>query len=332
MKEKSILICDTDPAYLKAFHLYLMGELTGVRIVSYWDYEEFLREEENFTIGIISKEFLEVVEEQNLCQHIFCLCGQQQEEIAYPCVYKYQSMDIVVEMIMRLEQKEIKTTEKTVLKKSIKQQILGIYSPIHHELQLPFALAIAQQLRKKGRVLFLDGEEISILPELIHQKELPSLLDYLYVLTQEDHHLLTSYIHSYMGVDYVPPSQNPEDLSNVTYQHWLDLFRSFSQLEYDYIVVLFGKACVEFHKILTVCEQVMILNKPGDFYQKSQRVFLEYAMENGIQENLLTVSLPMSAGNLCDGNYLLEELIQGNLGQYVQRELSEKILQKQGIC
>ena len=38
--------------------------------------------------------------------------------------------------------------------------------------------------------------------------------------------------------------------------------------------------------------------------------------------------LPMSAGNLVDGTYAIEELIQGNLGMFVRRMIRQGVMAK----
>ena len=78
--------------------------------------------------------------------------------------------------------------------------------------------------------------------------------------------------------------------------------------------------------MVSMCQELVVLGKPGDYYQKSQKSFLEYA--GRVYENvpIRTVSLPMSAGNLVDGTYAMEELIQGNLGIFVRKLLQEGMI------
>ena len=71
-----------------------------------------------------------------------------------------------------------------------------------------------------------------------------------------------------------------------------------------------------------------MLGKPGDYYQKSQTKFVEYAQAHYQNAEIHEVMLPMSAGNLVDGTYAIEELIQGNLGMFVRRMIRQGVMAK----
>ena len=92
---------------------------------------------------------------------------------------------------------------------------------------------------------------------------------------------------------------------------------------YDTIVILYGRAIPGFAEMMEGCEEMIVLGKPGDYYRKSQSRFLEYLHTNGIRVQVEEVMLPMSAGNLVDGTYVIEELIQGNLGLFVRKWMKQ---------
>ena len=54
----------------------------------------------------------------------------------------------------------------------------------------------------------------------------------------------------------------------------------------------------------------------------SQDFFLDYMRRINAEDLVESVVLPMSAGNLSDGTYQIEELLQGNLGVFVKRLVS----------
>ena len=60
--KQSIVVCDSDEAYVRAFAAYLMECLSDVTIVSFTSEEAFLASEAVYSIGILSKDFLSVVE------------------------------------------------------------------------------------------------------------------------------------------------------------------------------------------------------------------------------------------------------------------------------
>lgn len=325
MTRRSIVIGDGDEVYVEAFASYLMESLPGVEIYSYTSEEAFLASERQYQLGILSKDFLSVLEfsgKENVTEK-FYLCDEAiaKEYEHLPMVYKYQSMEIVEEMLRRMQQRDMGSWWQTAGKTT---QMIAIYSPISHELQLPFALALAEIYRESSSVLFLDIEENSILPALTNQQGKRGFVDLLYLLTREtDLPQMADFTNCFMGIDYISPFVAPEELTDITREMWISLMQYVQQSGYEKIVILFGRAVVGFSEILSGCQELIVLGKPGDYYRKSQHRFLEYAKSRVEQAHVTEVLLPMSAGNLVDGTYVIEELIQGNLGMFVRRALGQ---------
>lgn len=329
MKKEMIVVCDEDEAYVEAFTSYLLGKLGDITICSFTDKEEFLRDDNTYSLGILSREFLEVAEfacKSNIAEKMY-LCDETTvpEYEHLPMVYKYQSMDIVVEMLRRRRSKKNRGGFAGGGRAGGK--MIGIFSPISHELQLPFALAVSQICQEQGSVLFLDLEEFSVLPDFLgkgdESGQAASLLDILYLLEGQGEVKLTNYTRQYMGIDYLLPFSDPEEISSIRPEQWQSLLAAASASEYDVIVVLLGRVIQGFAELSGLFDELVVLNKPGDYYQKSQKSFMRYASGASGGKHLLPMQLPMSAGSLVDGTYGLEELIQGNLGVYVRRQLEQ---------
>jgi hypothetical protein len=150
-------------------------------------------------------------------------------------------------------------------------------------------------------------------------------MDMLYMMAQPEEIRLniTDYVTSFMGIDYIPPFHNPEEFNDVDSETWQKFFTFIASLGYDHIVILFGRTMQGFTDMLTCCDELIVLNKPGDYYRMSQNRFLQYLEECHIATAVASVLLPMSAGNLVDGTYVLEELIQGNLGVFVRKQMKQ---------
>jgi hypothetical protein len=322
-----ICICDADAEYVQAFSSYLMERMHDVSISSFTSEEAFLQCQEHFQIGILSRDFLSLLEfsGKDTVDEKLYLCDEDiaSEYEHLPMVYKYQSMEIVEEMLGQLRKK--KDVGSWGIHGEAPAAICGIYSPICHELQMPFALAMCQIYREKGSVLFIDLEDISIMRDMVRQPERKNLMDLLYMMAQPEGSRpdITEYISSFMGIDYIAPFHNPEEFNDVNSETWCRFFRFISALGYENIVILFGRTMQGFIDMLTCCSQLIVLNKPGDYYQMSQKHFLQYLEESHITTNVESVLLPMSAGNLVDGAYMLEELIQGNLGVFVRKQVKK---------
>lgn len=329
--KNSVVVCDYDTEYVQAFAAYLMEQIPGITVATYTSEDAFLESEQEFHIGILNCDFLRVLEfnGRDLVEEKLYLCDDNiaSEYEHLPMVYKYQSMEIVEEMIKRMVQKEIGGWKEN--KKENKTRMIGIYSPISHELSLPFGLSLCQVFRDRGSVLFLDIEELSILKTLICPNNEKNLMDLLYLVVQQEEHVeIGEFVNSFMGIDYISPFVNPEEANEISQEAWNRLITLAVSAGYDTVVILFGRAVQGFRHMVSLCDELIVLGKPGDYYKKSQKNFLDYANKYIQETEIASVSLPMSAGNLVDGTYVMEELIQGNLGMFVRRIIQEGTIAK----
>ena len=100
-------------------------------------------------------------------------------------LYKFQQMKSFLGTLRQYYGKDMDAFDTEGIKNG---NWTGIYSPIRHELQLLFALAYAKQKREEkseGELLFLDLEENSLLPELLADTGRENLMDYLYLLEND---------------------------------------------------------------------------------------------------------------------------------------------------
>lgn len=328
--KSNIVVCDGDREYVEAFTTYLMEHIPNISIYSFTSEEAFLRCEEEFAVGILSKDFLSVLEfsGKETVEEKLYLCDENiaPEFEHLPMVYKYQSMEIVEEMLGRMLQKDMR--DWWGKQRDNKTRVIGIYSPIFHELSMPFGLSLCQVLRESGRVLFLDIEENSIMGAMTGQANEKSLMDLLYFVVQQDNFSLGEFIHTFMGVDYISPFANPEEVNDISREAWEALMQYLLRAGYDTVVILFGRTVQGFHSMVSMCQELVVLGKPGDYYQRSQESFLKYAGRAYENVPIKCVSLPMSAGNLVDGTYAMEELIQGNLGVFVRKLLKDGMISR----
>lgn len=323
MTKNSVVVCDGDEQYVQAFTGYLAEHIPDIDIYFFTEESEYLNCEKNFDIGILGKDYLSITEfsKKESIREKFYLCDENiaAEYEHLPMVYKYQSMEIVEEMLKRLLRKEEESRWKG--RKNRKTKIFGIYSPISHELSMPFGLSLCQVFREQGRVLFLDIEELSIMSDMTRQKSNNSLMDFMYMLLQEKMPSVEDYTNSFMGIDYLSPFTNPEEINDIREEQWNELMQQVLSAGYDTVVILFGRTIQGFRRMVLLCDELFVLGKPGDYYRMSQSRFLEFAKREYGETELKEVNLPMSAGNLVEGAYAMEELIQGNLGLFVRKLL-----------
>ena len=318
MKSLEIALCDLNSDYILKVAGQLMEKAQAVVHV-FTTPEGFFSCENDFDVCVLTKEFEEIsgFRPKGSSGHKYFICETESEDL--DCIYRYQSIDKILDAITELRE----VGQKSSTKKSNEiSKFTGIYSPVCHELQLPFSMALGQSLRTKGKVLLLDLEEISIMGSLVGTTTERNVMDLLFeISTGQSSVDLSRYTETFMGFDYIEPFLNPNEIGEIDEDTWLKLFELLAKSEYSHIVVLFGRAVNGFSKLLSVMNQLYVLSRPGDYFRKSQDLFLDYLERISCKVEVKCVSLPMSAGNLSDGTYQLEELLQGNLGMYVNKIL-----------
>ena len=314
MKDLEIALCDLNEDYILRFASYLMSELdVGIHIFT--TTESFFADDGNYDITIMTEEFEEIsdfMSNKNLGQRYILSETANDEKENH--IYKYQAVNCILDEITPLRKKCSGSTKKS----GSDSKLIGVYSPVAHELSLPFAMALGQAYKSQGRVLFLDLEEISILPSLLGNHCERNLMDLLYEIDTADLDI-DEYAHSFMGFDYIEPFLNPNEIAEIDANTWDRLFSLLAVANYDVIVILFGRAINGFNRIVGNLDRLYVLGKPGDYFKKGQDVFMNYINKLGVESELENVILPMSAKNLSDNSYQIEELLQGNLGMFVKK-------------
>lgn len=320
MKNLEIALCDLDSNYVLKFANHLMMKANvGVHIFT--TPEGFFSDETDFDVAIMTEEFEEIsgFRPKGMIGHKYFLT-EDSANVTDGFIYKFQAVDKILDEITELKE----VTKSGISKKNSneKSKLIGVYSPVNHELQLPFSMALGQAYRTGGKVLFVDLEEISIMPNLIGRNCERNLMDLLYLLNTNAEDMedsLSEYVRSFMGFDYIEPFWNPNEISEIDEDTWDRFFEMLVKTDYDVVVVLFGRAINGFARYIERLNRLFVLGRPGDYFKKGQENFLDYLDRIKANISVENVILPMSAGNLSDGTYQLEELLQGNLGVFVRK-------------
>lgn len=328
MKNLEIALCDSCADYILKFASYIM-ERSKIGVHIFTTPESFYSDEGDYDIALIAEEFKEVMEfrPKGVVKTKYYFVEEQEREQENN-IFKYQSVERILNRIPSL-----KETKASIKKSNEKSRIVGVYSPISHELQLPFTMALSQSYRTHGNVLFIDLEELSIMPKLIGQKNDFNLMDLLYEInTNSNDFDLSKYVQSFMGFDYIEPFANPNDIGEIDEDTWNVFFSNVSKANYDTVVVLFGRAINGFSKYLEATDKLYVLGRQGDYFRKGQEMFFSYLDKLDLQTDISEVVLPMSASNLADGAYQIEELLQGNLGVFVKKMMNDNGKNEYKMC
>lgn len=318
MKTSKILICDTDTAYTDALVGFLVDSGYGVLISVINDPDESIDPADGYEAVILGSGFEDsrfIIQNGIRPDRLIRLisgdtCKDPSEEIH---VDRFGSMEKLIQAIGRV------LGESNGQMRHGGSVITGIYSPMHHELMLPAALAVCAILsEKKERVLFVDLEGLSILGDLTMDDG--DLIDFFYLQETGKDALLKDHIRYSDGFYYLPAMKNPSEAAYITEAQWMRLIGSVESMGFDDVVILFDHVIQGFEKILSRLDEMVLITKNGDYYRKSEERFCNFIKDRGFDSDIKRINLSVNAGNLSDGSYSISSLIQGNLGEIIKKE------------
>ena len=320
MRAISIVICDTDSAFVQSLSWFLCGQMKNISVVAFTQMNSFLNSSGHYHLGLFGKEFLQVYEEQNPdlgIDDIYYLSSTLGEGFgSYNVFYKYQNMRCLLEIIA---QKHLE--EKMGCNESEKPKVYGIYSPIQHDLRVPFSLTFSHLLSQKKETLFLDLEPFSVLPGLIPNDRFDTdFMDIMYLLkSQKKDFDLKKYIFYFEDIAMLPVAKNPFDFAAADEDAWDLLIEKILKLRFQ-LVVLFDRLDSVSKCFYPIMDELILLGRPEDYYRYSQECCREYLNESDLEFSLHSVDLNMSATGLKEGSFGMKKIIEGNMAGFIQNE------------
>lgn len=245
----------------------------------------------------------------------------------YPSVYKYQSTDSIIREVLAHYCEQPGEAGLVLLGK--KAKILGVYSPIGRCLKTSFAWTLGQQLGKNGKVLHVSMEEYSGFSKLLGEEPQADLADVFYFYRQGNCSFvrLSSMIHTWGNLDYIPPVRYPEDLEQITGEDMAELVsRMAGESGYEIIVIDVGNLGRQAIPVLELCDVIYMPVKDDCVSVVKLEEFMEYLEVSGkgdMQNKIQRLKLPYHRGFGRRDTYL-EQLLWGELGDYVRKLLNGK--------
>lgn len=328
MKKIRLLIADTDSSYLNALVRYLIGTGNRYEVTGYTDVGRFIREANDFTLGLLGSEFIDAVrkhpvKKQQFTRIMHLTDSLDEEKTDFEQIYKFQNMSTFIEQMRNaVNIHDVDTRVSGMVNES--QNIRVVFSPMHHELALPFALSMAKIMGENSQTLFVDMEDISIMQQLLDREVKRDLGDYLYHMagqTAPDGNM-TDFIGFYDSFYYMAPMKGLAALAQVTPEQWISFIGNLRKSEFEQVLILMDSSVNGMDEILQAADEILLLGKPGEYYTYSMRVFAERMSMEGLSEKCRQMLLPMSAAAQGHGSLAAEQMMGGNLGRFVRREFA----------
>lgn len=314
-----LAICDFDERYVNSLFTYLYGKCDSNNFSSFTSVEDFeaslLNNEYNYII--MGDEFYEVLKasredtgiKDTRSGKIIILSSSidnLQNEESYQVVYKYGPMDGLYKMINHTK------------RKARESKSYAVYSPTHHELTEMYGLSMCQMLLESSNVLLVDMSSCPVIRSMIRDGPRSGIVDVIYKLENNRTWEIKDLIEEYSGIDVLPMSLSPTDVASICKSQWKKLIEYIDSLKYETYVFIIEDISQGFKEIVEYVDNVILINRKGDYYKVKQDEMEKFIKNMGTK--VTSVELQMSANNLNEGCYRLEELLSGNLGRYVRNQ------------
>lgn len=322
MKKNIIAVCDTDAEYACNFAEYLNSrKKLPFQAEAFTDVEKLCQYAGKSPpeILLISESDVDShVEKLNSENMILLSKEREKESEEHKCVYKYQSADSIINEVMEYY---ARTPSAAVLPMPArKMSVIGVYSPVGRCGKTLFALTAGKILAENKSVLYVNMEDYSGFEELFGEKYDRNLGDLLYSIRCGNTNPLWKLesITRYTGkLEYIPPADSPEDIREIQFQEWMQLFHMIrSTGRYDVLILDIGSSVDELFKILDFCGRIFVpvqddmisrckikqfrelLEKwKGEEENKMKEIRLSAILPDGAKENFLETLLWSKWGN-----------------------------------
>lgn len=278
MKDKKLVICDSDNEYLSVVQAYLQKRKpVGYEVMVCNSIDKVIAASKEIDIEILligESTYVDNINDISV-QKIFILqengmCGIK----GYSAVSKYQSIENLISTVLDEFARDEECNSR--LRRGKKNtKLVTFYSPDRHRGLMTSALAYSEVLTDMGnKVLFLNLEAFSGFEEILGQSYESDITDFMYFALRFSDKLmfkLEAIKHTVHGVDYLPPANDFADIMGIGESEWRMMFDALLfGSEYDYVVVVLTEANQGFYHILERSDRV--LNLIGETLQSQAKI------------------------------------------------------------
>lgn len=355
MSKFVVAVCDAEEGYRNRFVTYLVDhKAEEITVHAFSTLERFLSAigQEVFDVVLLGRGFdaaEAAVEEQGipLLRLKDCVPEFVEEEETYQSgtsaqvadVFRYQPMDTILhEMQAFMGRRTV--TAATAGRTASRLEVIGVYSPIHHDMQIPFSVIFASLLSEKRKVLYLNLMDYSGFMELFGLESDCDMGDIILRIRNGrlQPEAFWRCVYETGGLCYIPPFHSAENLHELTWGDYMELL-TFLEEETDFatVVIDFGDGVTDLVHMLESCSSIYCPMKKGFLFSCQMNQFLAClahvtedarlfgeirSQEDNLEERIREVDLPYSARGIRGGTDVLRQLQWSEFGDYVREYLN----------
>lgn len=340
MNKIEIAVCDTEDKYRRRFVSYLVKhkpEEFAVHAFSSCEILEKNLQENSFDAVLLGQGFERIdtsalrkkipllVLREDVLEAETELCLEKTVNEIY--MFRYQPMEKVIHNIYVLtggRHRQMAMGGAAMRR----LEIIGVCSPICHEMQMPFSIVMSSVLSEQKKLLYVNLMEYAGFLELFGLEEYSDLGDIILKLRGKrlcEENFQQS-VHEFYTFFYIMPFLSPQSLHEVTGEDMKNFLLFLEEhTDFEMVVIDIGNGVSEFFKLLEVCSSSYCLTKQGFFFECRMHEFLaclDTKNDRYIRENLHVLELPFLAKYLKRGSSVFQQLIWSEFGDYVRSYLS----------
>jgi len=337
MARIKVAIFDGDKGYRERFADYLMSYKSAEMELSVFTNISFFKEAldvDKFHLLVLGSGYEEVLVKARakripilvLTESVSDYVRESVEMLEDPIVYafKYQSMDGITRQMQLMTEGVREHSELIVANRELK--VIGVISPVKHEMQNLFSMLYAKNVGRKERVLYINLLEFSGFSEIFGEEEYDigdAILQIREGLCRRE--TLLQCIYEEESFSYITPFLNPENVAEVTAAdikqllEWIGAHTDFQTVVIDMSINVKG-----FPDVLQLCTKIFCIGKKGYLFEiqvKQFLIYVERAIDEIFLERMEQIELPNQRKVISSGINLLEQLDWGEFGDFVRSKL-----------
>lgn len=299
MRNKNLIVCDTEEEYAKALAMFFMQKKEfrfQVHVCSTLEHADSLGRTFQADILVSATDYVKEMQEKLQAKKVFVLgTGKKAAaSLGYPVLYKYQSGEVLLREIIRkcpelFEEEEMPQNTAG----AEKRKIIGVFSPVHRIGKTEYAINLGEKMAESENVLYLNLEIFSGAGERFGEND-QTLTDVLYYARQEKGNLglmITTLVCHRGKLDYIQPMPVSEDVKGVSGTEWVSLFRKIlEQSIYETLILDIDGGVSGLYHILKFCTEIHMPVAEDRHSQAKLRQFEHEASLLGHEDVLKKIS------------------------------------------
>ncbi len=338
MAKINVAICDTDDGYRERLVAYLMEhQAQEMRVHAFSAPEVFAAciDEQRFDTALFGEGFEHVINAALKCGiRGLRLCESPPENAADKSglcdggetgcgeVFRYQPVEAIIHEIKAAG--GMHAVNAAIVRR--RMEVLGVCSPIGHEMQVPFSMVLCARLAERYRVLYINLTARAGFLRVFGIQGDYDLGDIILRLRNQrlEQRTFLKCVYEEGRIRYIPPFANPENIRDFSAEEYAKLLRFLEEeTDFETVVFDFGEGICRLADMMSQCTGIYCLTKNGFYYEEQTAYFLDYLKrEEGLAERIHLVNLPFSARHIRADTDALRQLEWSEFGDYVRNYMA----------